>query len=95
MEILMLINAFANVVITLAMIAFIIFVFGRFSIMDKLPKYQMLTVRVGLCTTAAGSLFNFLTLSTPPLTEVMLNVGLAIVFLWAAIFHYNYFVKKK
>ena len=95
MEILMLINAFANVVITLAMTAFIIFVFGRFSMLDKLPKYQILTIRIGLCMTAAGSLFNFLTLSTPPFSEVLLNLGLAVVFLWAAIFHYNYFVKKK
>jgi hypothetical protein len=44
--------------------------------------------------TAAGSLFNFLTLSTPPFSEVLLNLGLAVVFLWAAVFHYNYFIKK-
>jgi len=37
---------------------------------------------------------SFLTLSNPQETEIIMNVGLALVFLWAALFHYKYFIKK-
>ncbi len=76
------------------MCAFIVFVFGRFSIMDKLPKLEVLTIKTGLCLVASGSLFNCLTLSSPQLSEIVLNCGLAVVFLWGAIFHYRHFVKN-
>lgn len=95
MEVLTLINAIANVVITISISAFMVFVFGRLSLMHKLPAYEKHTIKIGLALVAAGSLFNCLTLSTPPISEIILNFGLAVVFLWAAIFHYNHFVKKK
>lgn len=89
------INLVANAIISISISAFIVFVFGRFSMMDKLPKYEVLTIKSGLCLIAAGSLFNCLTFSHPVTSEIILNCGLAITFLWAAIFHYKYFVKKK
>ena len=95
METITIINTLASLIITIAVSAFIVFVFGRFSKMDKLPRYEVFIVKMGLCLTASGSLFNCLTLSSPPLSEVFLNCGLAITFLWGAIFHYKYFVKKE
>lgn len=94
MQTLTIINAIANLIIAFSVTAFIIFVFGRFTIMDKLPKYESFLAKAGLSLTAAGAFFNFLTLSTPQLTEIVLNCGLAITFCWAAVFHYNYFVRK-
>lgn len=94
MEILMLINAFCNVVICISVSAFIVFVFGRLDLTQKFGIVQKWIVKSGLSLVAAGSLFNFVTLSEPPFTEVLLNIGLAILFLWAAIFHYTHFVKK-
>jgi hypothetical protein len=84
----------ANILITISMTAFIVFVFGRFNIMDKLPKYEVFIIKSGLCLVASGSLFNCLTLSNPQISEVILNCGLALTFSWASIFHYKYFVKK-
>lgn len=89
------INLIANIIVTLSVSAFIVFVFGRFSKMDTLPKYQTFAVKTGLSLIAAGSLFNCLTLSTSELSKTILNCGLAIIFLWAAFFHYKYFIKKK
>ena len=94
MEIIKIVNAFCNCVIALSVTAFIVFVYGRSGTMAKLPKWEQTTIKVGLITIACGSLFNFLTMSVPPITEVILNIGLSIIFAWACIFHYNYFIKQ-
>ena len=91
----LLINAFANVIIFVSVTAFIIFVFGRMDLTSKFGKIERWIVKSGLCLVSAGALFNFLTLSTPPFSETLLNVGLAVLFSWAAIFHYMHFVNKK
>ena len=49
-----------------------------------------------MCSTAA--LLNIITMSNPTWTEILLNVGLAILLTWSAWFHYVRFVvpwKKK
>jgi len=90
------INAVANLVISLSMVFFMIFVFGSNNKkINALPKYESLSVKIGLSLISCGSLLSFLTLSNPQETEVIMNVGLALVFLWAALFHYKYFIKKK
>ena len=93
--ILTLINAFCNVVICISVCAFMVFVFGRLDVTAKFGAIQKLIVKSGLALIAAGSLFNFITMSRPPFTEILMNIGLAVLFLWAAVFHYTYFVKKK
>lgn len=95
MEIMTIINAIANLIISLSTSAFIVFVFGRFTIMDKLPKFETFTIKFALCLLASGSLWSFVSMTTPPLSEVLMNCGLALTFLWASIFHYKHFVKKK
>lgn len=88
------INLASNAVLTGAFSAFLIFLFGRDnSLVYRMQGYHTLFLRVGLCACAAGSLLNVLTLSSPPVTEVILNAGLAMVMLWAAVFHYLRFVR--
>ena len=96
MEMQTLINLIANSFITFGMMFFIIGVFGRRSkVIESMNVVEKLFLKVGLCATAAGSLYNVLILSTPPLSEIVLNVGLGLLFIWAAWFHWKYFVKKK
>lgn len=88
------INLASNAVLTVAFSAFLIFLFGRDnSLLYRMNGYHTFFVRVGLSVCAAGSLLNVLTMSNPPVTEVILNVGLAMVMLWAAVFHYLRFVR--
>ena len=94
MEIIKIINAFCNCVIALSVTAFIVFVYGRSGTMAKLPKWEQIIIKVGLITISCGAFFNFLTMSVPPITEVILNIGLSILFFWACIFHYNHFIRK-
>lgn len=89
-------NAGCNAIIFLSMLMFIIFVFGRRN--SKVYKYgdaQAFFLKFGLVFICLGSFLNILTFSNPPYTELVLNVGLAAVFLWGAIFHYIVFVIKK
>jgi len=87
------VNFIANLILTLAFMLFMIFVFGRKnSKIYNLPWYKTIVAKIGLAICAMGSLLNTLTLSDPPASEVVLNVGLASLFSWASVFHYNAFV---
>lgn len=88
------VNLAANCVLTVGFGAFLIFLFGREnSMMHRLKGYHLCLVKVALSVCASGSLFNVLTLSSPPGSEVVMNMGLAMMFSWAAWFHYWKFVK--
>jgi hypothetical protein len=90
------INLIANVCITIGMTFFMIGVFGRNNkTIEKLPKIEVILLKIALSATAAGALFNVLSLSSPNISEIVLNVGLGTLFIWTAFFHWKYFVKKK
>jgi len=90
------INLIANVCITIGMTFFMIGVFGRNNkTIEKLPKIEVILLKIALSATAAGALFNVLSLSSPNISEIVLNVGLGALFIWTAFFHWKYFVKKK
>jgi hypothetical protein len=61
------------------------------SVVHKWPLIHHWSLRVGLSAFVAGAFLNALTLSNPPVTEVLMNVGLALIFIWAVIFHYRKF----
>jgi len=89
------INLIANVMVMISVTFFIIGVFGRRSqTIEKMPLSEQYFLRISLSVLAAGSLLNILTVSTPHATEVILNVGVGLLFTWAAWFHWKYFVKK-
>jgi hypothetical protein len=87
------INAIANLIMTLGIAAFMIFVFGKNNMMYKITWIERNFIKLALATAACGSLYNFLTFTNPPTSEIILNVGLAMIFSWGAYFHFKYFVK--
>jgi hypothetical protein len=92
----LMINFISNVVLTISFTAFLIFLFGREnSLIHKLKRINTIGVKIGLSICTAGALYNVLTFSHPPVSEVILNVGLAFVFCWAAWFHYQRFVSPR
>lgn len=87
------INVTASIVLTIAFTLFMLFVFGRKnSKIYDLPWYKTIAVKAGLALCTAGALMNCLTFSDPPVSEVVLNIGLAMMFAWASWFHYKNFV---
>lgn len=88
------INLFANIVLMTSVTFFIIGVFGRHSVMiEQMPLPEQYFLRTSLSMLAAGAFFNVLTVPKPHATEVVLHVGISMVFAWAAWFHWKYFVK--
>lgn len=89
----LIVNLISNIILTISFTAFLIFLFGREnSLIHKLKSINTIAVKLGLSICTAGALYNVLTLSCPPVSEVILNVGMAFVFCWAAWFHYRRFV---
>ena len=93
-EIALLINSIANIIICVSVSLFMVFVFAASSMMHKLHFMERNIIKVGLAATAAGSLFNFLTLYTPNTSDIVMNIGLAMIFSWGVWFHFKYFAKK-
>ena len=89
------INVASNAVIGMAIILFIISVFGRpdHPVWEFKLKAYLCKIGLGIC--GCGALLNVLTLSTPPPTEVILNVGLAMNFTWLALWQHSETVKHK
>ncbi len=86
-------NFACSSVMTVAFLSFVVFVFGREnSIVHKFSLPKSLALKAGLSLCTAGALYNALTFSDPPLSEVILNCGLATLFTWAALFHHERFV---
>ena len=94
METIQIINLIANLITTIGITAFVIFVFGKSNMMYTLTWLERNFIKTALAITACGSLFNLLSFREAPLSEVALNIGLAMIFSWGALFHFKYFVKK-
>lgn len=89
----LIVNFSSNIILFIAFTSFVIFVFGRTnSKIHKLPWYKVIALRIGLAFVTCASLLNAFTLSNPEWSEVLLNLGLAILMTWAAVFHYFEFV---
>jgi len=82
-------NLTANIVLTASVSIFTIFLYRSDGVVRRWPIIGSYLLRLSLVAIAVGGLGNCLTLSTPPHTEVLLNMGTAGLFSWAAWFHHN------
>lgn len=83
------INFIANIVLTTSVSIFTIFLYRTDGVVRKWPLTGSYLLRIALVAIAVGGLGNCLILSTPPHTEIILNLGMAALFSWAAWFHHN------
>ncbi len=81
------INALANGILTAGVSAFMIMLYRSDGVVKRWPMTGSVLLKMSLVATASGALFNCLTLSTPTISEIVLNCGLAGIFAWAAAFH--------
>ena len=95
-------NLLANGSIFIELLVFIYFIFGRAdSVAQKFPLITHWVIKIGLCVMCAGSLFAFLKeledlkTSIAIWQQLLRNIGTALVFGWATIFHWKYFIVKK
>ena len=89
-------NIASNSIMTISLVIFIILIFGRNeSIVHKLHKAEYWMLKIGLAASASGALFSALTNPLVTWTQFLRNAGLALLFVWAVVFHYRYFIKEK
>jgi protein-S-isoprenylcysteine O-methyltransferase Ste14 len=84
-----LINFVSNLVIFIAVVANILFVFRP--IESAIQKHPIAKIIGKFCLSlaACGAVLNMATLSTPARSEILINVGLASTFMWVAWWQYT------
>lgn len=88
----LILNVIANLTLFSYSLLFYIYVFGddRKAI-AKWHMTKLFLLRVGVISIICGSLYSAVTLSDPEIGEVVLNVGLAMLFVWVYDFHKKIF----
>jgi hypothetical protein len=74
---------------------FVISVFGRADHPIWETKHKAYLAKIGLCISGCGALLNVLSLSTPSVTEIVLNIGLSLNFCWISWWQYGETKKVK
>ena len=92
MEAIKLINNISDLIIAISLVFFLYFVYEENGTIQKLSYLERGFVRVALSLGASGSLYDALTCSNN--ASVLIHVSFAMIFCWAAYFHYKYFIKK-
>jgi hypothetical protein len=95
METLTILNVIANCLIVATLLSVIFKIFGSPS--NPIWDNSLLAwiSKLGLSLTVVGCIMNILTLSTPPVTEVLLNMGLSLSFGWLVWFNHDEAKSKK
>jgi len=85
------INAIANALICLGGTAFYVMLFTKIGDgvkqIDRFSKASYYTIKTALALVISGAMLNLLILTTPPFSEVVMNVGFGLIFAWAAVWH--------
>jgi hypothetical protein len=86
-----LINAISNITTSISSLALLLHVFGdpENEIWDN--KIKAWLAKIGLSVMICGATSNALTLSNPPATEVILNVGIALTLFWLSWWQWELF----
>ena len=88
-------NSLSNLILSYSLIMFYIYLFGdNDKIVHKWKFVGHWTLKLGLIIIIIGTIFNILTFDCPSLSQLCLNVGLSITFVWAYLFHKQLFESK-
>ena len=90
----MIFNVIANVVIAISVAGFMVMLQEPTNPVAKMPFLLRNWIKISLALTSGGALLNVVTLSTPPMSEIVLNLGLAGLFSWSYFWHLKMFKDK-
>jgi hypothetical protein len=80
-------NAVANGILATSALHLVFRVFGHPESAIWRRPWAAVLCKTATTVTVCGSIWNLLTLSSPAASEVMLNVGIALNFLWISFFY--------
>jgi hypothetical protein len=81
------INATANGILAVSALHLVFRVFGHPESAIWQKPWAALLCKTATTVTVCGALWNLLTLSSPAASEVMLNIGISLNFLWISFFY--------
>jgi hypothetical protein len=79
-------NLIANIFITLSVAGFMVMLQDPSNPIAKMNIGIRWWIKISLACTSGGALLNVITLSTPPMSEIILNLGLAGLFSWSYVY---------
>jgi len=87
-------NLIANIFITLSVAGFMVMIQEPSNPIAKMNIAIRLWIKISLALTSGGALLNVITLSHPPMSEIILNLGLGGLFSWAYVCYLKMFKEK-
>jgi hypothetical protein len=81
------INAVANGILAVSALHLVVRVFGHPESAIWRRPWAAVLCKAATTVTVCGALWNLLTLSSPAASEVMLNIGISLNFLWISFFY--------
>ena len=85
------INAAANITTAISALGLLVHIFGDPDNPIWNNKIKAWLAKTGLTIVICGAVSNVMTLSSPPITEVILNVGIAITLFWLSWWQFELF----
>ena len=85
------INALANITTSISSLALLIHIFGDPDNTIWNNKIKAILAKLGLTIMICGATSNALTLSTPPVTELILNIGISLTLFWLSWWQWELF----
>lgn len=82
-----LLNGLANSVLVLSALHLLIRVFGHPDSVIWRKPWAAVLCKLATSVTVCGAVANVLTFSTPPWTELILNIGVSLNFIWLSFYH--------
>jgi hypothetical protein len=83
------INATANAILAVSALHLVFRVFGHPESAIWRKPWAAVLCKTATTITVCGAIWNLLTLSSPAASEVMLNIGISLNFLWISYFFYD------
>jgi hypothetical protein len=91
---LIVVNSIFHIVSLLGLSSFIVLLYGREnSLVHTWPRWRAMSLKAALAMVTGGHLLAALNDKPAPIGEVLLNGGLAMLWAWAAVFHYQHFMR--
>ena len=93
-SVLVAVNAAFHTIGLLGLSSFVVLLYGREnSLVHTWPRWRSLSLKAALSMVCGGHLLATFNDKPTPIGEILLNGGLAVLWVWAAVFHYQHFLR--
>ena len=89
------VNAVFHTIALFGISSFVVLLYGREnSLVHTWPRWRSVSLKFALALVCGGHMLAAFNDKPTPIGEIILNGGLAALWVWAAVFHYHHFLKS-